>query len=38
MAAIVIVAIIVIGLAVLDAAAIAWGADSRDQITDDHRR
>jgi hypothetical protein len=38
MAAIVIIAIIVIGLAVLDAAAIAWGADSRDQIADDHRR
>jgi hypothetical protein len=38
MAAIVIIAIIVIGLGILDAAAIAWGADSRDQITDDHRR
>jgi hypothetical protein len=31
-------AIIVIALAALDAAAIAWGADSRDQLGDDYRR
>ena len=31
-------AIVVIALAALDAAAVAWGADSRDQLPDDHRR
>jgi hypothetical protein len=34
----VIIAIIIIGLGALDAAAMAWGADSRDQLPDDHRR
>jgi len=34
----VIIAIIIIGLGALDAAALAWGADSRDQLPDDHRR
>ena len=34
----VIIAIIIIGLGALDAAAVAWGADSRDQLPDDHRR
>ncbi len=38
MAAFVIIAILIIGLGALDAAAMAWGADSRDQIPDDHRR
>jgi len=33
-----IIAIIIIGLGALDAAAMAWGADSRDQLPDDHRR
>ena len=34
----VIIALIIIGLGALDAAAMAWGADSRDQVPDDHRR
>ena len=34
----VIIAIIIIGLGALDAAAMAWGADSRDQFPDDHHR
>ena len=34
----VIIAIIIIGLGALDAAAMAWGADSRDELPDDHRR
>ena len=34
----VIIALIIIGLGALDAAAMAWGADSRDQLPDDHRR
>jgi hypothetical protein len=34
----VIIALIIIGLGALDAAALAWGADSRDEISDDHRR
>ncbi len=39
MAAIILfVAIVVIALGALDAAAVAWGADSRDPIPDDHRR
>jgi hypothetical protein len=31
-------AVLVIALAGLDAAAIAYGSDSRDQLPDDHRR
>lgn len=39
MAAIIfIVAIVIVALGALDAAAMAWGADSRDQLADDHRR
>lgn len=39
MAAIIfIVAIVIVVLGALDAAAMAWGADSRDQLADDHRR
>jgi hypothetical protein len=34
----VIIALIIIGLGALDAAAMAWGADSRDHVPDDHRR
>ncbi len=34
----VIIALIIIGLGALDAAAMAWGADSREQLPDDHRR
>ena len=34
----VIIAFIIIGLGALDAAALAWGADSRDEFPDDHRR
>lgn len=34
----VIIAILIIGLGALDAAALAWGADSRDEFPDDHRR
>lgn len=30
--------LVVIGLAAFDASAIAWGADSRDPMPDDHRR
>jgi hypothetical protein len=33
-----IIALLVIGLGALDAAAIAWGEDSRDQLPDDHHR
>ncbi len=33
-----IVAIVIIALGALDAAALAWGADSREQIADDHHR
>lgn len=33
-----IIALVVIGLGALDAAAMAWGADSRDRLPDDHRR
>jgi hypothetical protein len=32
------IAILVIALAGFDAAAVAYGADSRDQLPDDHRR
>lgn len=38
MEAIVVLLVIVAGLAMLDAASAAWGVDSRDVITDDHRR
>jgi len=39
MAAIIfIVAIVIVALGALDAAAMAWGVDSRDQLADDHRR
>ncbi len=37
-AIILIVAIVVIVLGALDAAAAAWGTDSRDPMPDDHRR
>ena len=37
-AIILIVAIVVIALGALDAAAVAWGTDSRDPMPDDHRR
>ena len=30
--------VVFIGLALLDLAAMRWGADSRDPIADDHRR
>ena len=33
-----IIALLIILLAAMDAAALAWGADSRDQLPDDHRR
>ena len=38
MEAILLLAILVIALAGFDAAANAYGADSRDQLPDDHRR
>jgi hypothetical protein len=38
MSFIVIIALLIIMLAAVDAAAVAWGADSRDQLPDDHRR
>jgi hypothetical protein len=34
----IIIALLVIGLGAFDAAAIAWGEDSRDKLPDDHRR
>ncbi len=34
----IIIALMVIGLGAFDAAAAAWGEDSRDTIPDDHRR
>ncbi len=37
-AIILIIALVIIVLGALDAAAVAWGADSRDQLPDDHRR
>jgi hypothetical protein len=37
MAALIIIAIVIVGLVVLDAAAGAWGTDSRDSLPDDHR-
>ncbi len=38
MSIVVIIALLIIGLGALDAAALAWGQDSRDQLPDDHRR
>ncbi len=38
MEALVMVLVIVISLVLLDAAAITWGADTRDTLPDDHRR
>ena len=38
MGIIIVIAILVIGLGALDAAALAWGEDSRDAMPDDHRR
>jgi hypothetical protein len=37
-AIILIVAIVIVVLGALDAASLAWGADSRDQLPDTHRR
>jgi len=37
MAAVIIIAIVIIGLAALDAASIAWGVDSRDGFRDERR-
>ncbi len=34
----IIIAFLVIGLGAFDAAAVAWGEDSRDKLPDDHRR
>ena len=34
----IIIARLVIGLGALDAAAVAWGEDSRDRLPDDHHR
>ena len=38
MSILVIIALLIVLLGALDAAALAWGADSRDQLPDDHRR
>jgi len=38
MTILIIVAILVIALGAFDAAANAWGQDSRDQLPDDHHR
>jgi hypothetical protein len=38
MSLLVIIALLIIVLGAVDAAAMAWGADSRDQLPDDHRR
>jgi hypothetical protein len=38
MSLLVIIALLIIVLGAIDAAALAWGADSRDQLPDDHRR
>ena len=38
MSILVIIALLIILLGAIDAAALAWGADSRDQLPDDHRR
>ena len=37
MAALIIIAIVIIGLAALDAASIAWGTDSREDFREDRR-
>jgi hypothetical protein len=34
----IIIALLVIGLGAFDAAAMAWGEDSRDKLPDDHHR
>ena len=33
-----IIAIVIVALGALDAASVAWGIDSRDQMGDDYRR
>ena len=38
MEAIVMFVVLVIGLGAFDAAAVAWGEDSRDKLPDDHHR
>jgi len=38
MSVLVIIALLIVMLAALDAAALTWGTDSRDQLPDDHRR
>ena len=38
MSVLVIIALLIVLLAALDAAALTWGTDSRDQLPDDHRR
>ncbi len=38
MGILVIIALLIIALAAFDAASVAFGADSRDQLPDDHRR
>ena len=38
MSILIIIALLVIGLGAFDAAAAAWGEDSRDTLPDDHRR
>lgn len=38
MSVLIIIALLTVGLGALDAAALAWGQDSRDQLPDDHRR
>ena len=37
MALLIIIAIVIVGLAALDAASLAWGTDSRDAFRDDFR-
>jgi hypothetical protein len=38
MEAVVMIAVLIAGLVLLDAAASLWGIDSRDPMPDDHRR
>jgi len=38
MEALVLLLVLAIGLSLLDAASLGWGADSRPTIPDDHRR
>jgi hypothetical protein len=38
MSVLAIIALLIIMLGAVDAAALTWGADSRDQLPDDHRR